>query len=106
LDENAVPPEYVLLPRSGKYVDPMEWQAVETQLRDALASAAGAANLPQEDLLKFTASATHHEILAGLGSDHADHEHVFAFVRDPERPKEAAIQNLIESLRRTLPYGN
>jgi WD40 repeat protein len=71
LDENAVPPEYCLQPRTAEF----DWNPVEQELRESLAKAARAAGLPESRLIQYEASATHQEILA------ADQEHVFAFVK-------------------------
>jgi len=88
LDENAVPPEYVLQPRTGEFVDPDAWKAVEQPLREALAKAARAAGVQGRELVKYEASATHQEILAGLG------ERVFAFVRPPTGAADPRLEEL------------
>jgi len=67
LDENAVPPEYRLQPRTDEFVAPAVWNLVEQTLLRALAKAGRAAGLPGTDLIKYEASATHQEILAGSG---------------------------------------
>ncbi len=81
LDENAVPPEYCLQSRTGEFATPAAWNPVEQMLHQTLAKAARAAGLPETDLIKYEASATHQEILAGLGETEADREHVFGFFR-------------------------
>lgn len=83
LDENAVPPEYCLQPRTGEFTDPDAWKKVQQDLHPALAQAARAAGLLEKALIKYEASATHQEILAGLGETEADREHVFGFFRRP-----------------------
>ena len=88
LDENAVPPEYVLQARIGEFVDPDAWKAVEQPLREALAKAARAAGVQGRELIKYEASATHQEILA------ADREHVFAFVRPPTGAADPRLEEL------------
>jgi hypothetical protein len=88
LDENAVPPEYVLQARTGEFVDPDAWKAVEQPLREALAKAARAAGVQGRELVKYEASATHQEILAGLG------ERVFAFVRPPTGAADPRLEEL------------
>jgi hypothetical protein len=80
-DENAVPPQYVLRPRTAEYADPEDWSRSETQIHTALRQAAVRALLSPEALVKYETSATHQEILRGLGSTPADREHVFAFFR-------------------------
>jgi tetratricopeptide (TPR) repeat protein len=84
LDMNAVPPECCLEPRTGEFVDPAAWDRVEQPLRQALANAARSAGLPEREIIKYEASATHQEILAGLGETEADRQHVFGFFRRPK----------------------
>ena len=43
LDENAVPPEYLLKPRTGEFKDIQRWGEVETPMQQALREAARAA---------------------------------------------------------------
>ncbi|MFC1806026.1 DUF4062 domain-containing protein [Planctomycetota bacterium] len=72
-DDNAVPAEYVLLPREGEYEDAEAWGAVETQLRASLLSAAEQVGLPEEARVKYERSATEQEIIEGAlqaGTDH------------------------------------
>jgi WD40 repeat protein len=83
LDENADPPVYNLRPRTDEFVDPAVWSLVEQELHEALAKAARAAGLEAKELIKYEASATHQEILAGLGDSEEDRQHVFGFVRRP-----------------------
>jgi hypothetical protein len=105
-DENAIPPEYCLQPRTGEFVDPAVWKTVEEVLHPALAQAARAAGLPARALLKYEASATHQEILAGLGETEADRQHVFGFFRRPsDGETDARLENLKSHLRVQLP-GN
>lgn len=106
LDRNAEPPEYVLLPREGAYEDPAVWEPVEARIREALERAALALPLLEESRVKYNASATHQEILAGLGADRRDNEHVFVFVKNPAAPKDPALVSLIETLRRAIPEAN
>jgi hypothetical protein len=76
-DDNAVPPEYVLRPRSGSDTgyDPDD-------LRAALGEAAQRAGLPAPARAKYRVSATEQEILRGaFEAEHAA-EHVFCFLRD------------------------
>jgi hypothetical protein len=96
LDENADPPEYCLLPRTGEFVNRDAWGPEEQTLRKALAFAARAAGL---DPIKYEASATHQEILAGLGQSEADRQHVFAFVRRPTANTDPRVEELKFHLR-------
>jgi WD40 repeat protein len=93
LDENAVPAEYCLQPRTGEFVDPAAWNPVEQTLREALAKAARAAELPGSRLIQYGASATHQEILA------ADQEHVFAFVRPSTTNTDPRVEDLKSHLQ-------
>jgi WD40 repeat protein len=92
LDENAVPPEYCLQPRTGRFVTPDAWNPVEQALHAALAKAARAAGLPKKELVKYEASATHQEVLAGLGETEEDRQHVFGFFRRPTEETDARLQ--------------
>jgi len=84
LDTNANPPEFVLQPRGDEYKEYSAWEPVERKLRGILREAAGKSALTPEQKLKYFASATHQEIMAGaLGTPDAK-EHVFAFVREIE----------------------
>jgi len=105
LDENAVPPEYCLQPRTSVPVAPPARNPVEQALRQALASAARAAEIGEADLMKYEASATHQEVLAGLGETEADRRHVFRFFRRPTGGTDARLEDLKAYLRARLP-GN
>jgi hypothetical protein len=85
-DKNAVPPEYLLKPRTGEFVDPDRWRRVEEDLHRVPREAALAAGLSREALIPYLASATHQEILKGLGTTEQDHEHVFGYFRVQSRP--------------------
>lgn len=60
LDENALPPEYVLLRREGSDL------LADERLRQILAQAGRLAKFTEEELLPFEGSATHREIQRGL----------------------------------------
>jgi hypothetical protein len=81
LDANAVPPEYVLQPRTGIFTNSDIWSVVEETLHPRLEAAARAAGITGRALSKYTDSATHQEILAGLGETEEDRQHVFGFFR-------------------------
>jgi hypothetical protein len=103
LDENAVPPERCLQPRTGEFVNPAAWNWLEQTLRQALADAAREARLPEGELIKYEASATHQEILAGLGETEADRRHVFGFFRRPTGQTDVRLDGLKAYLRTCLP---
>ena len=106
LDWNADPPEYLLLPRGESYRAQSQWEPIETRMREALRNAARAASLPEEERHKYDDSATHQEILAGLGKTNEDRAHVFAFVRNPDGPKDRDLERLLNELRGKLPKEN
>ncbi len=82
-DDNAVPPEYLLKPRTGEFVDKDRWGEIEHRLHRVLREAARDAGLAEGKLIKYEVSATHQEILKGLGETDEDRKHVFAFFREP-----------------------
>lgn len=99
LDENAVPPEYLLKPRAGEFIDKELWGAIEATMRGAQREAARAAGLSGDSLVKYEASATHQETLKGLDKTAEDRAHVFAFFRTPQGPDHdpamAALKQLL-----------
>ena len=99
LDENAVPPQYCLQSRTGEFVDRDVWSPVEQKLHEALAKGTRAASLPAKELAKYEASATHQEILAGLGDSEEDRQHVFGFVRRPTGNTIPRLEELKSHLR-------
>jgi len=107
-DDNAVPPEYLLKPRTGELADNERWAGIEQRLHRILQEAARDARLTQEQLIKYEVSATHQEILKGLGETEEDRKHVFAFFREPapgvaEDPDLTALKKY---LREELGEGN
>ena len=106
-DNNAVPPQYLLRPRAGEWVDPARWQALEVRLHRILLDAARTAGLSEQALVKYWASATHQEILQGLGATPEDLRNVFAFCRQvPDEACDPDLVNLKSFLRAQLPAGN
>lgn len=88
LDENAVPAEYLLQPRGELYKERIQWSPAEENIRVVLRKAVSMLNFPENQKVKYFASATHQEILRGAlnpvdGTDNPE-EHVFAFVREAE----------------------
>jgi len=106
-DDNAVPPEYLLKPRTGEFVNRDRWEEDEQRMHGALREAARAFGLANDALFKYEASATHQEILKGLGSTPKDCEHVFAFFRtDDESKEDPDLQALKRYLRDRLGKEN
>ncbi len=81
-DDNAVPPVYCLQPRSGEFEEYSAWENVELRLHTVLADASQQAGFSANQLLKYTASATEQEIVAGALKVPDAGEHVFCFLRD------------------------
>jgi WD40 repeat protein len=104
LDENAVPPEYCLLPRSGEFVAPETWNLLEQKLRNGLARAAREAGLSDDALVKYEASATHQEILAGLGNSEEDRRHVFGFCRKPLADADSRLEKVKAQLPNVVEF--
>jgi WD40 repeat protein len=107
-DDNAVSPEYLLKPRSGEFVDKGRWGEIEQKLYRILREAVRDAGLTQEQLVKYGFSATHQEILKGLGEIDKDRKQIFAFFREPapgiaEDPDLTALKKY---LREKLADGN
>jgi WD40 repeat protein len=106
-DNNALPPQYRLKPRAGRWVDPKRWQKIEARLHGILLDAARTAGLSEQALVKYWASATHQEILKGLGATPEDRRHVFVFCRQvPDEACDPELVSLKSFLRAELPAGN
>ena len=103
-DDFADPPEYLLMPRTGRFTADDAWSDVEQRLHAALRQAAHQARLPRAALLRYEASATHQEILQGMGDTEASREHVFAFCRDSRKndPEDADLRALKDVLEAQL----
>jgi WD40 repeat protein len=107
-DDNAIPPEYLLKARTGEFVNNDHWGKTEQRLHSILRGAAREARLTPESLIKYEASATHQEILKGLGETEEDRKHVFAFFRDPtaNAAEDPDITSLKKYLREKLTDRN
>ena len=97
-----MPPQYLLKPRTSEWIDPNRWRDLEKQMHNALCQAASRAALPQERLLHYGASATHQEILMGIGSTAEAARHVFAFCKSSTGREDAALRDLKADLRGRL----
>jgi WD40 repeat protein len=87
-DDNAVPAVYCLQARSGEFVEYSAWEKVENDLRKILLASIEKLSFSPTAALKYTASATEQEIVAGALKVPDASEHVFCFLRD--------IQNMPE----------
>lgn len=106
LDENAVPPHRLLAPRGDGYREWSEWDPVESRLRRILDTAARATGASTDALIKYEASATHQEILEGLGHDGEDAGDVFAFFRESAAPADDRLAEVRRMLDVRLPPAN
>jgi len=107
-DDNAVPPEFLLKPRTGEFTDKDSWGEIEQRLYRILREAAQAAGLAPDALIRYKASATHQEILKGLGQSEEERRHVFAFFREPAEGAtvDPELESLKDELRQKLPVEN
>ena len=81
-DDNAVPPAYILQPRTGEFEKSETWQPVEDDLHEILSRAAGQAFSEPDQFFKYAASATDHEIHGGAFADDLEaREHAHCFFR-------------------------
>ncbi len=81
-DDNAVPPEYRLQPRTGEFENLSVWEErVERPLHSVLQRAAAGMPLPAGARLKYLASATEQEIVHGALNTEDAQEHVYCFFR-------------------------
>lgn len=108
LDENAIPAEFVLQPRENEYEDYDAWKKVEAEIRDILINAVSKSDIGEEHKLKYTASATHQEIMNGALSPPEDterpEEHVFAYIRNiRDLPNDKSAIGFIDLINDTLP---
>ncbi len=108
-DANAVPPEFVLLPREGEFEDAARWGQVKARLRETLRQAVEAAFPEVSDPLraKFFHSATHQEIPEGVLQPEDAGEHVFAWFRDRAadevNPPDPKLETLKAEIAAKLP---
>ena len=101
-DDNALPPEYLLKPRTGEFVEAERWSQIEQRLLQVLRTAAHTAGLAPADLIKYEASATHQEIIRGLGKSVEDRLHVFAFFRGGIESGDRDVRELKRNLKAQL----
>lgn len=103
LDENAVPPEYVLQPRHEELKEYKTWEPVESKIRNILREAAKNLNFDPRQKIKYLASATHQEIIRGAlnipEGIESPEKHVFAFSRTiPGLPCDESAKGYIDLL--------
>ncbi len=81
-DDNTVPPVYLLQPRGSKFVEYETWEKIETRLRQVFLSVLQKISISPDAALKYAASATELEIVAGALKVQNAQEHVFGFFRE------------------------
>ncbi|TFG90582.1 MAG: DUF4062 domain-containing protein, partial [Candidatus Atribacteria bacterium] len=101
LDENAVPAEYVLQPRSEELKEYISWEPIESQIRIVLREAVEKLKFDPEQRIKYFASATHQEIIRGALNTpegiESPEKHVFAFSRTITRlPRDKSAKGFID----------
>ena len=94
-DDNAVPPVYDLLPRTGKYEDYDTWLEVENHLNSLLSSAILQLGWKEEDKRKYFASATEQEITKGLDLEDSQ-EHVLGYFRELKNLPPELFRDFVE----------
>lgn len=82
IDENAIPAVFILQPRKGSSRDKRVWETIETRLHEMLEVAAQKARLPEQEMLKYTTSATEQEIIQGAFQVVDARQHVFCYARE------------------------
>ena len=85
-DDNAIPPEYVLQPRTDDCEQYEVWEKIEVVIRKTLRNAVDKVSFNSEQRIKYFTSATHQEIVSGaLNSGEVmekPEEHVIAMIRE------------------------
>jgi hypothetical protein len=100
-DDNAVPAEYILMPRIGENTEFTAWENTEKILHRILSAAAENISLSDHQCLKYTASAMHQEIFSGAlnppDTSSNPAEHVFAFMRTINgRPDDITAKDYVD----------
>lgn len=100
-DDNAVPPVYLLQPRSGEWTETRRWAAEEIALRAIVVGAAERALAGDDPRRhKYSDSATHQEIRHGALTPADAASHVFCYLRefssvpDPAAPEAGKFLDL------------
>ena len=105
LDTNAIPAEYVLLPRNKEDRKYPEWRKVEKMIRITLREAVDHLKFSDIQRVKYFTSATHQEIIRGALSPPEDGEnpedHVVAMVRNIKDFPEGAVEGFVDVVDET-----
>lgn len=108
LDKNAIPSEYVLQPRKEQGDT---WKLMERKIWNFLKRAVRKLKFSPEQKIKYTASATHQEIMNGALNPPDDtekpEEHVFAYIRNiKDLPNDKSAIGFIDLINETQPDNN
>ncbi len=96
-DDNAVPPVYCLLPRSGEHADPAAWEKVERRLLALLQRVVSGLDFTADQRLKYFASATEQEIVHGALRSPLASKHVHCFFRSIQGlPRDMSAHDFID----------
>lgn len=101
LDDNAIPPEYILQPRTPELKEYSSWAKIEIRILELLRGAVSSLPFDDKQLIKYFSSATHQEIIGGAlnppeGTENPE-EHVFAFIRETrELPEDKSAEGLLD----------
>jgi hypothetical protein len=97
-DDNAVPPEYYLLPREGPFAASEVWAREEAALHAILLRAVSEAMPPDDSRrVPYETSATHQEIVHGVLRVPNASEHVFGFFRTiRDVPQDATASDFLD----------
>src|SRR5258706_5259308 len=103
-DENALPSEHLLKPRPEELTTFEAWESIENQIRHGLLNASGSFELNHSTRARYNGSATHQEIIKGLGTNSKEHQHVFAFLRAARKssPSDPRLEELKDFLGQKL----
>ncbi|MBQ9921741.1 MAG: DUF4062 domain-containing protein, partial [Clostridia bacterium] len=100
LDRNNVPEIYYLDKRTGEYADEQVWKNEESRLHDILEKKAIECGFEESELVKYTASATEHEILEGLFENENTADNVIVLFREGYSERDEDIFKVKELKRR------
>jgi WD40 repeat protein len=96
-DDNAIPATYCLQPRTGQYEVYETWEPVEQRLHSVLEIASTQLSLFPDERLKYHASATEQEIVAGAMRVADAIDHVFCYFREIEDlPQEKGAEGFLD----------
>jgi len=97
-DINAVPANYILQPRKGKYIEHKAWEQVENKIHSIFHSVINRLNITPESILKYNSSATEQEIVAGALKTQNAKEHVFGYFREIDGiPEDESNKDFLEA---------